>query len=189
MPYTPLQQLLEAYLPTAPQEETYKKAMLAFLQHPDCFKRSHLAGHFTASAWVLSTTQDRALLLLHAKLHEWMQPGGHCDGDPDVLQVAIKETQEESGLKDIIPVSDQIFDIDIHTIPAHGDVPAHQHYDIRFLLQVAPKGSDKLVGNHESKALRWFPPQPEVLPTQSPSVMRMFNKWCERLKKEKIPLI
>ncbi len=52
--------------------------------------------------WVLFSLNnlgDKVLLLHHAKLDKWLQPGGHCDGDPDVLRVALKEAEEESGLK------------------------------------------------------------------------------------------
>ena len=59
------------------------------------------------------------LLMHHTKLDKWFQLGGHCDGDPDVINVAIKEASEESGIKNIKPLSLEIFDIDIHLIPPH----------------------------------------------------------------------
>ena len=120
---------------------------------------------------------SKALLLLHAKQSKWFQLGGHCDGDADVLRVAIKEAQEESGIDGIEPVSRDIFNIDIHRVPEIRSEPAHDHYDICFLLHVT---SDEVgVQNHESKALLWVSKDPADLPTDNRAVVRMFNKWRE----------
>ncbi len=174
-----LSALLYRYQPIAPEEITFKEKMLAFMaRHKDCFERSLAIGHFTASCWLLNKTGDKALLLHHAKLDRWFQLGGHCDGDSDVLAVAIKEAQEESGIMNIKPISAEIFDIDIHPIPATTREQAHDHYDVRFLLQVT--SDEDLVSNRESKELRWISKNRTELPTDSVSVIRMFNKWIDR---------
>ncbi len=108
----------------------------------------------------------------HAKLNKWVQLGGHCDGNPNVLEVAIKEAKEESGISQIEAVLPSIFDLDIHEIPKTEKFPAHLHYDIRFLLQVT--SDDSIQKNHESKALLWI--DEKNLPTQSRSVVRMLEK-------------
>jgi len=172
-----LREMLNAYHPDAPEEREYKKTILAFIeQYPDdCFKRTLEVGHITGSAWLVSKDGSKALLMHHAKLNKWFQLGGHCDGNPDVLAVAIKEAQEESGIMGIIPVHKNIFDIDIHLIPANSREKEHYHYDIRFLLKVT---SDELVTqNSESKALSWVNKSLAELPTDSLSVVRMFKKW------------
>lgn len=170
---------LHNYHPSNVDEQEFKQRMIAFIEeHPDCFERSLAIGHVTASAWLLNKKGDKALLMHHAKLDRWFQLGGHCDGNPDVLAVAIKEAQEESGINDIAPVSEEIFDIDIHLIPAHKKEAAHDHYDIRFLLQVM--SDEDFVQNSESKELRWIGKRPEDLPTTSESVARMARKWRER---------
>jgi 8-oxo-dGTP pyrophosphatase MutT (NUDIX family) len=171
--------LLERYLPAGPQEQIFKKEMLAFMQtHENCFERSLEIGHITASSWLLSKQGDKALLTHHAKLNRWFQLGGHCDGDSNVLAVAIKEAQEESGVCAIKPLSTAIFDIDIHLIPENKKEKAHYHYDIRFLLQI--KSDDLIQVSAESHALAWFGNDPAALPPVDASVLRMFNKWVER---------
>lgn len=99
--------------------------------------RVNLQGHFTGSAFVVDPARTRFLLLWHRKLDKWVQPGGHADGDPDLLAVARREALEETGI-DATAVSPGIFDLDIHTIPASPKVPAHLHYDARFLLEADP---------------------------------------------------
>lgn len=172
-----LRYLLENYEPTQ-EEVVTKERMLAFLDaHEDCFERELQIGHFTASAWLVSRDLSQALLMHHAKLDLWVQLGGHADGDSDLLEVAIREAQEESGIEDIEPITTQIFDIDIHTIPARGDEPEHEHFDVRFLLRVA--SDEQPVKNSESKELRWISQDALQLPTQQRSVVRMFEKWTE----------
>jgi 8-oxo-dGTP pyrophosphatase MutT (NUDIX family) len=167
--------LLSKYKPTA-EEVTFKEKIIQFVQkHPDCFERSLLIGHITASAWLLNRDESKALLMHHTKLDRWFQLGGHCDGETDTLAVAIKEAQEESGINHIVPFSTEIFDIDVHQIPQHKEIPAHVHYDIRFLLKVA--SDETVVQNIESKELRWIDKNPTNLPSNERSVVRMFEKW------------
>lgn len=130
--------------------------MLRFITSaPDCFERSHTEGHITGSAWLVNPSGEKVLLTLHHKLQRWMQTGGHADGDPDTLRVALREAEEESGIPGIHPVSPEIFDIDIHLIPARpakGE-PAHYHYDVRYLLR---SPHEEFAISEESDALAWW---------------------------------
>lgn len=177
MKRTHLLSLLTTYNPADHDEQQHKQTIIDFITHnPDCFERSLKIGHTTASAWLLDKTGDHALLLHHKKLNRWLQLGGHCDGEHNVIAVAIKEAQEESGIINIKPVSSAIFDVDVHLIPANSRDAAHYHYDIRFLLQVT--SDETIVQNHESNELRWFNKNKNELPTDERSVVRMFEKWC-----------
>ena len=170
--------LLQNYHPNDPAEITFKWEMLSFInKHPDCFERSLAIGHITASAMLLNKDRTKALLMHHAKLGRWCQLGGHCDGDPNVLAVAVREAQEESGIGSIVPLQHEIFDIDIYRVPARGHEQEHNHYDVRFLLAV--DSDEEIVQNQESKELRWIEKDLAKLPTDSPSVIRMFKKWVD----------
>ena len=167
--------LLEKYSPEIQEELAFKEQMLKFLhEKSDAFHRSCLEGHFTASALLLNKDMSKALLMHHTKLDKWFQLGGHCDGDSNVLAVALKEAQEESGIVKIEPVYRDIFDIDIHKIPKFNKDPEHLHFDIRFLLKVT--SDETVIQNKESKELKWFG-KDETIPTDNPSVLRLFNKW------------
>jgi 8-oxo-dGTP pyrophosphatase MutT (NUDIX family) len=173
--------LIAAYSPSDGNEKKYHAGITRFLkQHGDtAFCHELLIGHITASAFLLNHNSTKFLLMHHVKLNKWLQLGGHCDGNTDVLAVALKEAQEESGISSIEPVKTSIFDIDIHHIPMHKAVPAHEHYDIRFLLKTV--NSDTIQKNNESNELRWFSFN-EELPTQEESVARMVRKahaYCQ----------
>lgn len=153
-----LEQALCHYRSRYPEEAAYARRGCALLRMvPDCFRRSSPGLHVTASCWVLNPAGNRTLLMLHRKLERWFQPGGHCDGDEDVQRVALKECSEETGLaaEHIHFLSPQVFDIDIHRIPARRQEPEHQHLDIRFLMEI--DDSLPLQGNSESHELRWVP--------------------------------
>lgn len=165
--------LLQRYEPLDPEEVVSKKRMLELLTIcDDCFLRSCRVGHFTSSAFLLNKDMTHVCLMHHTKFDIWMHLGGHCDGNSDVLNVSIKEAQEESGIKNIRPIDHGIFDIDIHLTPPYSNDEAHYHFDIRFLLHAYE--DDRLIKNHESKELRWFDKNAEHVPKD---VQRMFEKW------------
>lgn len=121
--------------------------------HADALLRACLTGHLTGSAWVVDATRTRTLLTHHRKLDKWLQLGGHADGDSDLLAVALREAQEESGLTRLRVVSAEIFDLDRHLIPARKSEPEHYHYDLRFMIEADP--AEPLVVTNESKDLAW----------------------------------
>lgn len=137
----------------------------------DPYGRDPREDHVTGSGFVVSPCRSFTLLMHHAKLDRWLQPGGHCDGDPDVAGVAAREVFEETGLRARL-LSRRLFDIDIHEIPARGDAPAHFHYDLRFLFEADP--ANPLLGNEESHDLRWVALQdlPRYAPQRSVCVLR-----------------
>ena len=154
-----LYEALQKFAEKHPEQRETADRMLSFVSStPDCFKRAHAEGHMTGSAWLINPAGNKALLTLHHKLQRWMQTGGHADGDPDTLRVALREAEEESGISGILPESAEIFDIDIHLIPARpakGE-PAHYHYDVRYLLR-APH--EDFAISEESDALAWWTEQ------------------------------
>lgn len=174
MPHEALLTLLNNHVPRDEAEWTMWLRTIEFVEtQPECFERTLLIGHVTASAWVVSPDRSRVLLMHHRKLDRWFQPGGHCDGDPDVLCVAIKEAEEETGVK-ARPVAAEIFDVDVHFIPARPGEPGHYHYDIRFLLEADPE--QEINSNAEAKEVRWVTMEEVALYNSSESILRMQRK-------------
>lgn len=132
-----------------------RKALSYIEQHEDCFYRELWPAHVTGSSWVVNPARDHVMMLHHRKLGQWFQPGGHADGDADIVRVALKETSEETGLglENINLLGEYIFDVDLHDIPAMGGAPRHQHIDIRFLIEI--DDSVHIPGNDESHEVRW----------------------------------
>ncbi len=146
---------------------------------PRAFERDEYAdGHLTGSAWLVSVDGRRALLTHHRTLGLWVQPGGHADGDHDLRGVALREAVEESGIPGLV-VEPTIFDIDRHVIPAHGGVPAHHHYDVRYVVRAID--DERFVVSAESFDLRWMPIEDLVADALvDESVHRMARAWLAR---------
>jgi len=141
----------------------------------ECFSRELAIGHITGSAWVVNADGSEVLLTHHRKLDRWLQLGGHADGDPDILSVAMKEAEEESGLVGFTHLGPGIFDIDIHPIPARKHDPEHLHYDVRYVLRA--NGSLDYTVSDESHDLSWVKLDDVETLTTEPSMMRMVAKW------------
>ncbi len=193
---------LARYRPTAEEVENHAR-MIAFVRgHTACFERVHWSGHVTAAAWLVDDRAPdrlgpgRVLLTHHRKLDKWLQLGGHCDGDGDVVRVALKEAREESGISGIEVVSTEIFDLDVHAIPARGGEalagvsgyalagasswcapePAHFHFDVRFLCRVT--GDARFTVSEESHELRWVSGREIEGMEVGRSIRRMYQKWA-----------
>lgn len=166
--------LFETYLARYPDEAAVVARIRTFVEaHADCFSRQLLEGHITGSAWVLNRAMEKTLLTHHKKLGIWVQPGGHADGEADVAAVALKEAGEETGLARLELVSREIFDIDVHVIPARGDEPAHYHYDCRFAIRA---GNEDYVVSEESYDLAWVALDRIADYTTEASILRMCTK-------------
>jgi 8-oxo-dGTP pyrophosphatase MutT (NUDIX family) len=158
------------------EESLFVPRFLSLLRNfPNCYQRKQVTGHMTGSAWILNEDGREVLLIHHKKLDRWLQPGGHADGDENILQVATKEANEETGLKSLRLVRSEIFDIDIHQIPTHGEVKAHLHHDVRFLFTA--DRSEPLVLSEESNELAWMPmEQVGIYTKNNRSIHRMILK-------------
>ena len=170
--------LLADYGMRFPEEMAACERLIDFVRsHEQCFSRQLEIGHVTGSAWILDTNGERVLLTHHRKLDIWVQPGGHADGDHDILRVARREATEETGLPQLQLACEGLFDIDIHAIPARGTAPAHDHYDCRFAFQV--NGSEAYVVSDESHDLQWIPLHQVIEYNNEASLQRMITKTAD----------
>jgi 8-oxo-dGTP pyrophosphatase MutT (NUDIX family) len=135
-------------------------------RHDDAVWRSCRVGHVTASAIVIDESEGQVLLTLHPKVGRWLQLGGHLEsGDTSIVQGALREVREESGIShgriSALPIR-----LDRHDVPCgrdeQGQPLASVHWDVQFLV-LAPDAVD-LVMSDESDDLAWFSAdlQPDV---------------------------
>jgi len=167
--------LLEKHSPIDENELKMRNETIEFVKtNEDCFRRELLIGHVTGSAWIVNDARTHVLMMHHRKLNQWFQPGGHCDGETDVLNVALKEANEETGLQNFKVVDGEVFDVDIHQIPERIGIPAHYHYDIRFLIEADM--TEQLIITEESNDLAWVSLEKIAEHNDSESIMRMVRK-------------
>ena len=153
-----LSESLARHRPEDEDESTDLARIRAFVaRHPDPFDRRIREGHLTGSAVIVSEDGARTLLLHHAKLDRWLQPGGHADpGETTGEEVALREATEETGLTGLVlhPTAPRPLDVDVHDIPARGEEPAHLHLDLRYLV-VASAGAALSRSTDETRDMKW----------------------------------
>lgn len=143
--------------------------------------RANPSGHLTGSALVVDARAERTLVMLHAKLGRWLQPGGHADGDHELAGVALREALEETGIRGL-RIRVPAVDIDIHAVD-HGDtLGEHLHFDLRFVV-VAPPGAVER-GNHESRELRWVTMDELEVLADDQSVLRLARRGFAVIRPE-----
>lgn len=173
---------LESYRGLDKNEETHRVQTIEFLKkNKDPATRKNLSGHLTTSAWLLSPDLHKVLLTHHKKLHKWIQLGGHIEGESNLLDSALREAKEESGIENILALQPQPIDLAIHDIPAYQNEPAHKHYDLTFLLQA--QNLNYRV-SEESYKLGWFDPGELLKTTKETNLLRLHRKWFGHLSKK-----
>lgn len=171
-------QALEVIQRCKPQSKIEHEArdfILTFIKNSSRYwSRSNVEGHLTGSAWITNKSNTKAVLLHHKKLNMWLQPGGHIDdGDRSLLHAALREAKEETGIHSFTIASQNVFDVDVHTIPARETELEHQHLDIRFWFVA---DNEELNISDESNHLRWMTRKEIEQATHDESLLRMVRK-------------
>ena len=153
-----LREQIKNYKPFDEQEEKDKEQFLQFISNFDnVLTRDNTLGHFTASAFVVNKERTKMLLVYHLINDGWIYPGGHVDGETNFLKVAVREVEEETGLKPKI-LSKNIFAIQSGPVIGHVKhgkyVSAHLHLDVLYLMEASDKSILKFKED-ESKGIKW----------------------------------
>lgn len=151
---------IERYEPYNEQEKRDKEEILYLLKNNDnIFSRNNKQYHMTASAWVVNREKTKVLMIYHNIYNSWSWLGGHADDEKDLLKVAIKEVQEESGIKNVHCIRDGIYSLEILTVDGHikrGEyVPSHLHLNITYLLE-ADEAESTAIKPDENSGVAWF---------------------------------
>jgi 8-oxo-dGTP pyrophosphatase MutT (NUDIX family) len=174
---------LEEQLRAYPARAPVVQRMLAVLGMPEGSPFSRLQfdpGHFTASAFVLCPEGTKVLLVHHAKLGRWLQPGGHVEsGDVSLFAAAQREAVEETGVRGLTPLAPGIFDVDIHAIPPSAREESHAHFDVRYAFQARTL---ELTVSSEVQAARWVELGAVLELNPDESVIRCVERLRSRVK-------
>ena len=128
---------IRQYKPCCFQEEEDRDVILeALLREPDILLRENRLAHMSASAWVVNRERTKVLMAYHNLYDSWSWLGGHADGEGNLLDVALREVREESGIVHVRPVSEEIFSLEVLTVDGHEKkgkyVSSHLHLNVIF---------------------------------------------------------
>ncbi len=185
-----LAQQIEKYIPFNRQEEKDRQLILSLINQPDIFTRQNTAAHMTASAWVVNKDFTKVLMAYHNIYNSWSWLGGHADGEEDLLAVALREVQEESGVKNVRPVTDEIFSLESLTVDGHikrGEyVSSHLHLNVTYLL-MADEDDSLRISEGENSDVAWFPLDIAVEKSSEPWFRQnIYSKLNARLRRDYI---
>ena len=178
---------IESYCPYNEQEETDRQMILKCLkEEEDIFDRGNCLAHMTASAWVVNPGRTKVLMVYHNIYKSWSWLGGHADNEQDLLQVAVREVKEESGLARVRPVSEDIYSLEVLTVDGHVKrgvyVPSHLHLNVTYLLEADEHGQLR-VKEDENSGVAWFAPGDAVLASTEPWMReRIYMKLNAKMK-------
>ena len=147
---------LRLYHPADDSERAHYLAIIDLLTGgAKVFERGHFTpGHITASCFIVDPASSRLLLHRHRRLGRWLQMGGHCVENEIPATAALREGAEESGLADLELLSNDIFDLDVHEIPAAKGEPDHIHFDLRYVARTSTPDAI-VMQESESEDLAW----------------------------------
>lgn len=181
-----LREKLRTFRPHNLQEAADCAEILRQLDNNEALYHRESPAHLTASAWVVSPDRTQVLMAYHNLYNSWAWLGGHADGDTDLLSAATREVQEESGLEDVRPVSEDIFSVEILSVNGHEKkglyVPSHLHLNVTFLLEADPAAPIRSKADENSR-VAWFSPEDAVEASTEPWFrQRIYPKLNEKVR-------
>lgn len=181
-----LKEQIENYIPYNEQEISDKELMLEYINtFNDVLTRENKMCHFTASNWIVNKDRTKVLMIYHNIYKSWAWTGGHADGDSDLLHVALKEAQEETGLSDLKLLSDGIYGLQIVTVDSHikkGQfVSSHLHLDCCFLFE-ANEEDELRIKADENSGVKWIDINDTIKITNEEKMKPIYEKLNDKLK-------
>lgn len=178
---------IQSYKPYNEQEEQDKKVMIDYINHfNNVLTRENEFGHFTASSWVVNKQRTKVLMIYHNIYNSWTWTGGHADGECDLLETAVRELKEETGVKNVKVLSSDILSLEIICVNGHVKrgkyVASHVHLNLTYLLEV-DEGETLQMKEDENSGVKWIPIEDvEKYSTEPWMVEKVFTKLNKRLK-------
>lgn len=180
-----LRQEIENYIPFDEQEKKDKEQFLRFIDtFDDVLTRDNIFGHFSASAFLVNKKRNKMIVVYHIINDGWIYPGGHADGDDNLLSVAVREVEEETGLKGKI-LDENIYAIQSAPVKGHIKsgkyVSSHIHFDVLYLMEADDRIPLKYKEN-ESKGVKWISFEEADDKTMCDFIRPIHKKIIEKLK-------
>ena len=186
-----LKQSIENFIPYNEQEDVERKIMLNYINNfDDVLTRQNEYGHFTSSAFVLNKERNKVLMIYHKIYNSWSWVGGQSDGDNDLLYVAMKEAKEDTGIENVVPISKDIYSLELINVNGHEKrgkfVASHIHFNVTYLLE-ADENEELHIKEDENSGVKWVPID-DVLNVTSEIWIRdrIYSKIINKMKNDGI---
>lgn len=176
---------IENYIPKNEQEKTDKKLILQFKDQKSLLYRENLAAHYTSSSFIINSDFTKVLFAFHNIYQSFSWSGGHNDGDADFMHVALKEAEEELGVKNLLPLSENIEALDciyvLHHIKNNCYVSDHLHLNVTYIF-IGDENEAVRIKPDENSAVEWIDIKDLNNKVTEPDMMIIYNKLLNRAK-------
>ena len=184
-----LREQISHYIPYTTQEAKEQEVILQYMDTFDnLLIRENEFAHFTASAWIVNSERTKVLMAYHNIYQSWSWIGGHADGNANLLEVALKETTEETGLLHISPLANTIYSLEILGVPSHMKkgfpIATHLHLNVTYLIE-ANENEQTRVNQDENSAIKWMKLEEAVEACTEPEMKIVYEKLNKKLKNYK----
>ena len=182
-----LKEQIENYKPYNEQEEKDKQTMLRYINtFDDVLTRNNEFGHFTASSWVVNKERTKVLMIYHNIYKSWAWTGGHADGEVDLLSTAVRELKEETGVKNVKMLNNDIFSLEIICVNGHVKkgkyVSSHFHLNLTYFLEVDENESLE-IKKDENSGVKWIKLEDvQKMSNEKWVVENVYKKLNEKMK-------
>lgn len=180
-------QELEKFIPSDEFEAKELQIIKKYIkENPNALTRDNKVAHMTVSAWVTNSTLDKVLMVYHNIYNSWSWLGGHVDGNTDLVQVAMCEAREETGIKELKPLCDTCISVEILPVLAHcknGKVIAtHFHLNVAYAF-VADENQTIRPKLDENQAVKWIKVSELNKVVSEKKMLKIYNKIIKRITK------
>lgn len=178
---------IQKYTPVNQQEEQDQKLFLKYMENCfDYLDRENQIAHFTASIWTINPERTKTLMVYHNIYDSWSWIGGHADGMEDLRSVAMRELQEETGIRDAALLGGDIFSLESLTVNGHVKrgryVPSHLHLNVTYLAE-AREQEALIVNADENQAVKWWSFEDALrVPNEPWMITHVYKKLVEKCK-------
>lgn len=180
-----IREQMEAFVPHCEQERTDRSlAMRMIEEYPhNILTRDNELVHFTSSGFVVNESLDKVLMVHHLIYRTWAWTGGHADGEADMLAVAIREAQEETGITDLRPLTGVMDSFDVLPVYGHEKkgqyVGTHLHLSAAYVLVASDKETIRIKAD-ENDGVRWIARDEMASYSNEPYLIRIYEKLWQR---------
>lgn len=178
---------IKRYEPINEQEASEKETILAYINTfpNNILTRENTFGHLTSSGFVMNKELTKVLMVHHNIYNTWAWTGGHADGEADLLYVAIKEAKEETGIKEVTPLMEEIASVDILPVWGHVKkgkyVATHMHLNVAYIL-IADEKQTLEINEDENSGVRWIAVEDIEKYSNEPEIIKVYHKLISRAR-------
>lgn len=178
---------IKNYKPYNEQEQADKKQILYYASiFNDLLTRENKIAHFSASSFIFNKTRDKILFIYNNIYKAWTWTGGHADGEDNFLNVALREAKEETGLKSVKPIINDMFTLEILPVWGHIKrgkyVVAHQHINVTYIFEADEK-EELHIKEDENSGVKWIKIDEIKKYSDEKDMYPYYDKILDKMKK------